>query len=295
MHGGRFQAFDPTAGLNGEFRRLMILPRNPESERHLRILQRLRRQETLFARIIDLERRRNDLLIVMDWIPGLTLKAYLTEVRDGRLPRPSVREAFRLGRDLARNLCKLHRYSFVVHGDLSPENLILQRDSSRLVLIDFGAAWALESSKQTRDGDGLRPIYSAPELKDASLTPQEFSDQFVATMLLYELLTLVVPYEGLGGTAGWPQHREEMVDLLVPPRKLHPDFERVTTAVRDGVDRVVARGLAFSPVDRFPTDAAWLQSLDQVWSAINEQPIRGGVNDFVAKWIARVGRLLGVR
>ena len=98
VHGGRFQVFDPRAGLHGELRRLIVLPRSPESVRQLSVLQRLRQHENLFAQIIDLERRRDDILIVMDWVPGPTLKAYLTEVREGRFPRPGVREAFRLGR-----------------------------------------------------------------------------------------------------------------------------------------------------------------------------------------------------
>ena len=295
VNGGRFQAFDPKAGLRGELRRLMILPRSPESVRQLSVLQRLRQHENLFAHILDLERSRDDLLIVMDWVPGPTLRTYLTEVREGRFPRPGVREAFRLGRDLARNLCKLHRKSFVVHGDLSPENLILNRGSSRLVLIDFGSSWAIESSKHAREGDGLRSIYSAPEMEGESQTPLEFSDQFVATLLMYELLTLVVPYEGLGGKAGWSQHRDEMAGTLVPPSTLHKDFQFMTAAIRKGVDQVVLRGLSFSPTDRFPSNVAWLQALDEVWAAINKQPKRSGIDEIVSKWIAKVGRLFGIQ
>ena len=75
VHGGRFQVFDPRAGLHGELRRLIVLPRSPESVRQLSVLQRLRQHENLFAQIIDLERRRDDILIVMDWVPDPTLKA----------------------------------------------------------------------------------------------------------------------------------------------------------------------------------------------------------------------------
>ena len=293
IHGARFMAFDPNAGLRGELRRLLVLPRSPESVRQLHILQRLRQHENLFAQIIDLERRRKDLLIVMDWVQGPTLEAYLTEVKEGRFPRPGVREAFRIGRDLARNLCKLHRKSFVVHGDLNPENLILNRGSGRVVLIDFGSSWAIESSKQIREGDGLRAIYSAPEMEGDSQTPLEFSDQFVATLLMYEMLTLVIPYEGLGGKAGWSQHRDEMAGTLVPPSTLHKDFQFVTAAIRKGIDQIVLRGLSFSPTDRFSSNVAWLEALDQVWAAINEQPMRYGINETVSKWVGKIGRLLG--
>ena len=293
-HGGRFRVFDPSAGLHGEQRRLLIMPRNRESEIQLRVLQRTRRHDHLFAHILDLQRCRDEFLVIMDWVPGPTLRHYLTEVKACRVERPSVRETFRLGRDLARNLCKLHRLSFAVHGDLHPENLILHRDSSRLVLIDFGSAWGLETSARRFPGDGLRSIYSAPELHDNGSAPQEFADQFVATLIFYEMLTLVVPYEGLGGKAGWPEHRDEMFSLLVPPSKLHPQFLQVPVAVRDGIDRLVARGLAFSTTERYPTSRAWLEDLDRVWFSMNEPIQRGGINDRVSYWIARIAAWLGM-
>jgi serine/threonine protein kinase len=294
-HGGRFRAFDQSAGLHGEQRRLLVIPRNGYADRQLRVLQRTRRHDHLFAHILDLQRCRNEYLVVMDWVPGPTLRTYLTEVRAGRVERPSVREAFRLGRDLARNLSKLHRLSFVVHGDLHPGNLILQRDSSRLVLIDFGSAWCLESSARRLLGDGLQSVYSAPEMHDAGQSPLEFADQFVATLILYEMLTLVVPYEGLGGKAGWPEHREELADLLVPPSKLHPHFDQVPAAVRDGINCLAARALSLSPSQRYPTNNAWLAEYDRVWFAMNRPSEPSGFNDRVSKWIAQLASWVGVK
>jgi hypothetical protein len=128
-----------------------------------------------------------------------------------------------------------------------------------------------------------------------SQTPLEFSDQFVATLLLYEMLTLVIPYEGLGGKAGWSQHRDEMAGTLVPPSTLHKDFQFVTDAIRKGIDEIVFRGLSLSPTERFSSNIAWLQALDQVWAAINEQPKRYGINETVSMWVAKIGRLLGIQ
>ena len=291
----RFRVFDPNSGIHGEERRLLVLPRNATSERHLKLLQRARHHDNLYAQILDLERHHREMSIVMDWVPGPTLDAYLTGVSRGQCERPSLREAYRLGRNLAHGLRRLHRKSFVVHGDLNPENLILHRDSGRLVLIDFGSAWGLETSTHRGPGDGNRSIYTAPELINGEQTPQEFADQFVATLILYQLLTLVVPYEGLGGKAGWPQHRDEMADSLLPPSGLHPDFQRVPGAIRDGVDRVVMRGLSLSVAARYPTSQAWLDDLDRLWFLMNEPQQRGGQNDRVSKWISTMGRLFGMR
>jgi hypothetical protein len=69
----------------------------------------------------------------------------------------------------------------------------------------------------------------------------------------------------------------------------------MTAAIRKGIDQVVLRGLSFSPTDRFPSNVAWLQALDEVWAAINKQPMRGGIDEVVSKWIAKVGRLLGIQ
>lgn len=284
-HGRRLHAFDPRAGLHGEERRVIIIARNAESAKHLHTLHRVRRHDHAFSRILDLERSREEFVVVMDWVTGPSLCAYLTEVKQGRIPRPSIREAFRLGRDLARNLTKLHRLSFVVHGDLNPENLILNRDTGRLVLIDFGSSWSIENSASRTPGDGVRAVYSAPEMFEDRQPAHEYADQFVATLILYEMLTLVVPFEGFGGAAGWPHHRDEMATSLVLPSALNKQFNQIPQEAGRRIDELVVRGLCFTPSGRFKTSAEWTSALDQIWNDLNQAQADGGLNDLVSRWI----------
>ena len=55
-----------------------------------------------------------------------------------------------------------------------------------------------------------------------------------------------------------------MADTLLPPSRLAVDRDLIPRAVWRGIDRVVTRGLAFDPDDRYPTPQAWLDDLDAV-------------------------------
>ena len=105
----------------------------------------------------------------------------------------------------------MHHKKNFVHGDIRPENLVLCREPNRLVLIDFGSAWPVEKTTARSLGDGVSEFYSAPEQLRDNRFADFRSDQFSASVVFYELLTLDLPYEGLGGKAEdldqrqWPE------------------------------------------------------------------------------------------
>lgn len=284
----RYRAFDRRAGRGGAERRLLILPRDAASRQHVEMVERASRYDTLFATIRDFQVMPDELVIVMDWVTGPTLRDYLTEVVMGRVARPSIREAYRLGRSLAHRVSRLHRRSFLVHGDLNPANLIYHRDSGQLVLIDFGSAWGIEQSLAHDAGDGIRPVYSAPETFETHAVRQEFADQFVVSLLTYQMLTLKVPYEGYGGAAGKPQHRDDIESTWIPPSQLHPDRSRMPRVVYERLDRALERGLKLKPGERFPTSQAWLNELDAVWHIMNHPNLSQGINEWVGQWIETI-------
>jgi hypothetical protein len=82
---------------------------------------------------------------------------------------------------------------------------------------------------------------------------------------------------------------------LMAPSDLHPDFRKVPTVIREGVDTVVKRGLSLSVAGRYPTSQAWIDDLDRLWFLMNGPQQRGGLNDRVSKWISSIGRWFGVR
>jgi len=92
-----------------------------------------------------------------------------------------------------------------------------------LQLIDFGSAW---TTRRT-EGDGHHRCYAAPELQIGSTRVTLASDQFSVSVLLFELLTLQLPYGGLGGKAGRPEFLPRTADTLVPPSQISPSCEQL--------------------------------------------------------------------
>ena len=104
----------------------------------------------------------------MTWVWGTNLRELLRSVRSGELPRPSVPEVVRLARGLAHGLSHYHRRANVVHGDVSPANLIVTSATKNLVLVDFGSAWPVEQTATKESGDGFTLPYAAPNVWPAT-------------------------------------------------------------------------------------------------------------------------------
>ena len=96
----RFMAFDPYAGPDGDLRAILVLPRSPAAEQHIRVLKRISANNINLPTILEYRTRKDELLVVLTWVRGMDLQNFLKKVRDARRPRPSATEAFRLVRGL---------------------------------------------------------------------------------------------------------------------------------------------------------------------------------------------------
>lgn len=285
----RFMAFDPYAGPDGDLRAILVLPQSPAAEQHVRVLKRISANNINLPTILEYRRRKDELLVVLTWVRGMDLEGYLRKVRSGRKPRPSATEAFRLVRGLAHGLGQIHRRHAIIHGDIKPANLIVASDPSRLVMIDFGSAWGAERTIAREEGDGISRPYAAPELQSPNTVADFRSDQFSASVVLYELLTLQRPYDNLGGQAGKPGLADRMKDKLIPPSRLSPDRRRLPREIWTGVDRIVTTGLALEPDGRYPTCDTWLTEFNRVYAAMQPQSQLSPLNSRltrVVEWLA---------
>ncbi len=255
-----FRAFDPRSGPGGDFFLIQRLPRGPQTEQRLRVLRRLKHEA--FPRCVEWQRQGESTEVVLTWMKGISLADYFGHLRSGRRPPVAPSEAVRLIRGLANGVSYLHQSFQLAHGDIQPANVLLTDHSSRLTLIDFGSAWTVERTVHREEGDGRHPIYAAPEFSPFNDPGSGFlADQFSVSVLFYELLTGVIPYDGLGGKAGRPELRERAARMLVPPSQVTSNCRHLPRSLRDGVDRVVLRGLALDPDDRYTDRHAWLNDL----------------------------------
>jgi len=288
----RYLAYDPSAGPGGDFRAVLILPRSSAAVRHARVLKRLSVNNENVPRIFDYQAQRDRLVMVLDWIRGVTLDDYLEKVKSGDRQPPSPYEALRLVRGLAHGLYHFHHSRQVNHGDIKPENLILTSQRPRLVTIDFGSAWFAQDTINRSPGDGFSPAYGAPELQDRRSFVDFRADQFSASVVLFELITLQLPYDHLGGKAGRREWIAIARDKLMPPSRLASDSKRLPRSLWEGIDRVVLTGLALDPEDRYPTPRAWLDELDQVYAQMRHESHLSSAEVWLTRAVAWVASRL---
>lgn len=184
--------------------------------------------------------------IVMELIDGITLKQYMD--RRGIL---SWKEAVHFSKQIARALGHAHERG-IIHRDIKPQNIMLLRDGT-IKVADFGIA-SLENEFQEADGQAIGSIhYIAPEQARGDL-PDARSDIYSLGVVMYEMVTGEVPYNGdtLGEIAV-----KHMNATPKPIRELNQDLPEV-------LEEIIARAMAPNLADRYQTAAELADDLEQL-------------------------------
>lgn len=107
-----------------------------------------------------------------------------------------ITTAVRIARHLAHGLAHAHANG-IIHRDVTPENIMIQSQGGRPVLIDFGIARYLHSNRKlTAIGKCIgTPGYSAPEQLKAGHV-DERADIFSLGVVLYEMVTGTTAFDG---------------------------------------------------------------------------------------------------
>ncbi len=255
-----YKVYDPAAR---QMRALHVLSESDGTLRRVQTLQRLTSGDNEILQILDYGRAQGSIRVVVPWIDGFNLRSVLSGIRDQGRPRIATPEAVRLVKGVAHALRHLHRHRQIIHGDIKPANLILTKRTS-LVLIDYGNAWTIERTTTRHAGDGLSHVYAAPEVIRGERSVNFRADCFSLGVVLYEILTGRLPYDGQGGNAGMLPVRSRSGLRLVPSSELSPERDQISRRVWRPIDALLEKSLAIDADDRFDTSAKWLDA----WSAI---------------------------
>jgi serine/threonine-protein kinase len=283
--------FDPHAGPDGDYRVLYKLPKSQITRQQLEILRRVGGPQAHrnFPGIVDFAHQGRDVFLVMAWIHGTDLRSYLRAIRAKNTPRPSTREVVRLVRGLVHGLAHYHRRTHIVHGDISPANIIMTSGTTHLVLIDFGAAWPVQYAAN-REIDASTQPYAAPE-RIAKHAAENFrSDMFSLSVIAYEMLTLVLPYDGLGGQAGMPQWAAKTSSFYRDPSEIIPSPDRLPKQAVHLLDACVGRGLKLHPDQRFATSGEWRAAWDELHQSLQKG---SRLSPLKSRLIAAIDSLIG--
>ena len=163
--------------------------------------------------VYDVSRGGDTEYIVMELIDGITLKQYME--KRGQL---NWRESLHFITQIMRGLSHAHSRG-IVHRDIKPQNIMVLRDGS-VKVADFGIA-CLENSAQTLTQEALGSVhYISPEQARGDRTDAR-SDIYSAGVVLYEMLTGRLPFEGDSAVSVAIQH---LSSIPLAPREINPDI-----------------------------------------------------------------------
>ncbi len=188
----------------------------------------------------------------MEYVHGENLDVIITGHTDRRAFVPLVR-AGHLLRLVARAVDAVNARG-IVHRDVKPSNVVVEQDTGRPVLVDFGLAATIDSTAGERKIGSGTPGYMAPEqglgnLVDPALASR--ADVYAFACSAFELLTGRLPFE-----AGDLMELLRLHALTLAPA---PSTYRSELAP---FDAAFERALAKEPADRFATCAAFADALD---------------------------------
>ena len=192
--------------------------------------------------IYDVSRRGDMDYIVMELIDGITLKQYME--RRGKLNWP---ETLHFITQIMKGLSHAHSRS-IVHRDIKPQNIMVLRDGT-VKVTDFGIA-CLSNSNPSNEAIGS-VHYISPEQAKGDYTDNR-SDIYSAGVVLYEMLTSRLPFEGSDPVSVAIQHFSA---VPLNPREIDPE-------IPEALEQICIKAMAPDRNKRYSTADEMLSDLE---------------------------------
>ncbi len=161
---------------------------------------------------------QGDHWVVMEYIAGEALNAVLNRHPQG-LPKDLARQWFLA---LAAGVGYLHDHG-VVHRDLKPANIFLENGTVKVG--DYGLSKFISASRGTAQTQSVGTVhYMAPEISTGNYNKQ--IDVYAAGIILYEMLTGHVPFDGESAGEILMKHLTSAPDLSKVPAEFVPVLDR---------------------------------------------------------------------
>ncbi len=186
------------------------------------------------CKMYDLGEEKGTRYITMEYVPGEDLKSFIR--RAGLL---SAEKAVFIAKQVVEGLIEAHRLG-VIHRDLKPQNIMIDEEGNARIM-DFGIARAVRGKGITAAGVMVgTPEYMSPEQAEVKEVDQR-SDIYSLGVILYEMVTGRVPFEGETALGIAMKHKSEMPQ----------DPKEINAQIPDDLSKVILKCMEKAREKRF--------------------------------------------
>ena len=183
--------------------------------------------------------------IVMEFIDGTDLKKYI-DIQGRVSPEKSIHIMHQVLSAVA-----LAHKNRIIHRDIKPQNILID-NQDRIKITDFGIAVALSETSITQTNTLLGSVhYLSPEQARGSMATSK-SDIYALGVVLFELLSGAVPFDGESAVSVALKHFQEPMPSI---RESHPEIPQ-------SLENVILKATAKEPLDRYATCEEMMADLD---------------------------------
>ena len=172
--------------------------------------------------------------IVMEFVDGKTLKQVLKQ--RGHL---SVTEVIDIMSQLTDGMAHAHD-AYIIHRDIKPQNIMIL-SNGMIKITDFGVATALNATQLTQTNSVMGTVHYLPPEQAQGKGSTIRSDIYSMGIMMYELLSGLVPYKGDNAVEIALKHLKEPL----------PSIRKVSSAIPQSIENVIIRATAKNPKNRY--------------------------------------------
>lgn len=196
--------------------------------------------------ILDVGSDHNQHYLVMEYVDGPDLEEYIQ--KNSPIPFEKV---INIMDQILSAMALAHKHN-VIHRDLKPQNILIDKNNGNIKIVDFGIAVALNQSTMTQTNTAIGSVhYMSPEQARGSMATKQ-SDIYSLGIMLYELLIGKVPFTGENAVAVALKHFQEKT----------PSLKAQNPKIPQSLENVVLKATAKDPRDRYSSVLEMKEDLD---------------------------------
>ncbi len=201
--------------------------------------------------IYDVGEDDGDYFIVMEYVEGKNLKQLLK-----KREKLTVAEVVDIMLQITSAMGKAHN-SLIIHRDLKPQNILI-KDDGEIKITDFGIAMALNATQLTQTNSAMGSVHYFPPEQANGKGSTLKSDVYSMGIMMYELLTGVLPFRGDNAVEIALKHLKEPIPSI---RAELPD-------IPGSIENIITKATAKNPKNRY---ANANEMHDDLMTALNKE------------------------